>query len=239
VVHAAFSNLKTQLAALNVPLIDGLLLDLGVSSPQLDEAARGFSFRFDAPLDMRMDTSPQSPSMTAAQWLNSATQQQISQVIFEYGEERGAAKIAANIVLARQTKAIQTTAELAQLVQATVKSRKPGQHSATRTFQAIRIHINQELAELENVLDHAQAVVRDGGRISIISFHSLEDRLVKQRFRAQPVSVALRHLPREEVLHPWLELERIKPSEQECKANARARSAVLRVAQRQVGQVAS
>jgi 16S rRNA (cytosine1402-N4)-methyltransferase len=230
-VHSAFSDMSAQLAALNIAKLDGILLDLGVSSPQLDEAERGFSFSKDAPLDMRMDTSC---GQTAAQFVATASETELTKVIHEYGEERYAARIAAHIVARRAVEPIATTGQLAQLVEGAVKARKYGFHPATLTFQAIRIHINQELAELESALKQAEHCLGEGGRLAIISFHSLEDRRVKQAFRPAPVSAALRHLPRTEAVHPWKEIARIKPSEAECKANPRARSAVLRVALRQM-----
>lgn len=233
-VHSAFSDMSAQMAALSIPLLDGILLDLGVSSPQLDEAQRGFSFSKDAPLDMRMDTSC---GQTAAEFVANATEAELTRVIHEYGEERHAARIAAHIIARRAIEPIATTGQLAQLVEGAVKARKYGFHPATLTFQAIRIHVNQELAELESALSQAQACLGNGGRLAIISFHSLEDRRVKQAFRPEPVSAALRHMPRNEALHPWKEIARIKPSEAECKANPRARSAVLRVAVRQTGEV--
>jgi 16S rRNA (cytosine1402-N4)-methyltransferase len=233
-VHSAFSDMSAQMAALSIPLLDGILLDLGVSSPQLDEAARGFSFSKDAPLDMRMDTSC---GQTAADFVANATEAELTRVIHEYGEERHAARIAAHIVARRAIEPIATTGQLAQLVEGAVKARKYGFHPATLTFQAIRIHVNQELAELESALSQAQACLGNGGRLAIISFHSLEDRRVKQAFRPVPVSAALRHMPRNEALHPWKEIARIKPSDAECKVNPRARSAVLRVAVRQTGEV--
>jgi 16S rRNA (cytosine1402-N4)-methyltransferase len=234
-VHSAFSDLAQQLNVLGIAQLDGILLDLGVSSPQLDEAARGFSFNKDAPLDMRMDTSG---GLTAADVVNTASEAELTRIIHEYGEERHAARIAAHIVARRAIQAIKTTGQLAQLVEGAVKVRKFGFHPATLTFQAIRIHVNQELAELETALKAAQDCLGDGARLAVISFHSLEDRMVKQAFRPAPVSAAQRHLPRSEALHPWKEIARIKPSEAECKANPRARSAVLRVAVRQVEALA-
>ncbi len=234
-VHSAFSDMAQQLKRLGIAQLDGILLDLGVSSPQLDEAERGFSFNKDAPLDMRMDTSC---GQTAAQFVATASEAELRRVVHEYGEERHAARIAAHIVARRAIEPIATTGQLAQLVEGAVKVRKHGFHPATLTFQAIRIHVNQELAELDAALIQAQAMLGDGGRLAIISFHSLEDRRVKQAFRPAPVSAALRHLPRSEAVHPWKEIARIKPSEAQCKANPRARSAVLRVAVRQITQAA-
>jgi 16S rRNA (cytosine1402-N4)-methyltransferase len=233
-VHSAFSNMAEQMQRLGIGRLDGILLDLGVSSPQLDEAARGFSFNKDAPLDMRMDTST---GQTAAEFVATASEAELRRVIHEYGEERHAARIAAHIVASRAIEPIATTRQLAQLVEGAVKARKFGFHPATLTFQAIRIHINQELAELDAALAQAQSLLGEGGRLAIISFHSLEDRRVKQAFRAVPVSAALRHLPRSEAIHPWKEIARIKPTQAQCAANPRARSAVLRVAVRQTVQV--
>jgi 16S rRNA (cytosine1402-N4)-methyltransferase len=160
--------------------VDGVLLDIGVSSPQLDEGQRGFSFRYDAPLDMRMDTTQ---GETAAQWLLRASVQEITEVIRNYGEERFAFQIAKKIVAARGERPLATTGELAALVRATVRTREPGQDAATRTFQALRIHINQELEQLALVLPQAMTVLKQGGRLVVISFHSLEDRIVKRFMR--------------------------------------------------------
>jgi 16S rRNA (cytosine1402-N4)-methyltransferase len=175
--------------------VDGVLLDIGVSSPQLDEGERGFSFRYDAPLDMRMDTTQ---GETAAQWLLRASVQEITEVIRNYGEERFAFQIAKKIVAARGERPLATTGELAALVRATVRTREPGQDAATRTFQALRIHINQELAQLALVLPQAMTVLKKGGRLVVISFHSLEDRIVKRFMRDEaapdhsPKTAALR-----------------------------------------------
>jgi 16S rRNA (cytosine1402-N4)-methyltransferase len=235
-VHSAFSDMAVQMKRLGIAQLDGILLDLGVSSPQLDEAQRGFSFNKDAPLDMRMDTST---GQTAADFVATASEAELRRVIHEYGEERHAARIAAHIVARRAIEPIATTGQLAQLVEGAVKARKFGFHPATLTFQAIRIHINQELAELDAALEQAQSLLSEGGHLAIISFHSLEDRRVKQAFRAVPVSAALRHMPRNEALHPWKEIARIKPTEAQCKANPRARSAVLRVAVRQTAEAST
>ncbi len=235
-VHSAFSGMAQQLKRLGIAQLDGILLDLGVSSPQLDEAARGFSFNKDAPLDMRMDPSG---GQTAADVVNTASETELTRMIHEYGEERHAARIAAHIVARRAIEPIATTGQLAQLVEGAVKARKYGFHPATLTFQALRIYVNQELAELESALSQSQQCLGEGGRLAVISFHSLEDRMVKQAFRPAPVSAALRHMPRIDAVHPWKEIARIKPSDAECKANPRARSAVLRVAVRQLEQVAA
>ncbi len=231
-VHNTFSSIATIMAQLGVVAVDGILLDVGVSSPQLDDGARGFSFNKDAPLDMRMDTSG---GVTAADVVNTASEAALAQIIREYGEEPQAARIAAAIVEARTIAPIETTGQLAAIVDRTVKFKKHGFHPATLTFQAIRIHVNQELHELDGALAQAQACLAVGGRLAVISFHSLEDRRVKQAFRPTPVTTALRYMPRSEAVHPWKEVARIKPNDAQCKANPRARSAVLRVAVRQGG----
>jgi 16S rRNA (cytosine1402-N4)-methyltransferase len=233
-VHSGFEHLSEKLRELGVGKVDGVLLDLGVSSPQLDDAQRGFSFRFDAPLDMRMDTSR---GRTAAEWLAVADEGELTEVIRDYGEERFARQVARAIVAARQECAIDTTKQLADIVGKTVHTREPGKNPATRTFQAIRIHINRELEELENVLPQCVDVLKTGGRMSVISFHSLEDRMVKQFMRdmAQgdklPKNVPIRaaDIPQGKVR---LVGKPIYASEQELVANPRARSAVLRIAER-------
>jgi len=234
VIHAAFGNLEEALQAEGVERVDGVLLDLGVSSPQLDEAARGFSFRLDAPLDMRMDTSR---GQTAAEWLAQASQRQLAEVIKNYGEERFANAVAKAIVAARAGGAIATTRQLAEIVASAVRTREQGQHPATRSFQAIRIHVNQELAELSLVLPQAVAALRPGGRLAVISFHSLEDRIVKRFLRdeARPPQLPARlPLRAADLPPPRLKLvgKPVTPSAAEIAANPRARSAVLRVAER-------
>ena len=179
-VHSAFSALDEALEELGVAQVDGVLLDLGVSSPQLDDAARGMSFRFDAPLDMRMDTSR---GQTVAQWLAEASVDQITEVIRNYGEERFAYAVAKAIADARTGGAVATTGQLAAIVEKAVRTREPGQHPATRTFQAFRIFINQELEELTRVLPVCVRRLRTDGRLAVISFHSLEDRIVKRFMR--------------------------------------------------------
>ena len=210
---------------------DGILMDLGVSSPQIDSPGRGFSFRFDGPLDMRMDTTR---GESVAEWLASAEVAQIAEVIRDYGEERFAGPIAKAIVARRQERGpITTTAELAELVAGTVKTREPGQNPATRTFQALRIFINAELEELQQALAASVRVLRPGGRLVVISFHSLEDRIVKQFIAHHSKEVYDRRAP---FAPPqpmrFKALERIKPTAEEVQANARARSAVMRVAER-------
>ncbi len=233
-IHAAFSGLRAALEAAAVERVDGVLLDLGVSSPQLDEAERGFSFRLDAPLDMRMDTSS---GQTAAEWLAQASQRQLAEVIKNYGEERFANAVAKAIVAARAGGAIATTRQLAEIVASAVRTREQGQHPATRSFQAIRIHVNQELEELSLVLPQAVEALNSGGRIAVISFHSLEDRIVKRFLRdeARPPQLPARLPVRAADLPPpRLKLigKPINASAAEVAANPRARSAVLRVAER-------
>ena len=211
-----------------------MLLDIGVSSPQLDQGQRGFSFRYDAPLDMRMDTTQ---GETAAQWLQRASVQEITEVIRNYGEERFAVQIAKKIVAARRERPLATTGELAALVRATVRTREPGQDAATRTFQALRIHINQELEQLSLALPRAMALLRQGGRLVVISFHSLEDRIVKRFMRDQAAADRLpRGLPLRaaELPAPALRLvgKLTRASVAEVAANPRARSAVMRVAEK-------
>ena len=214
-------------------VVHGVLADLGVSSPQLDEQDRGFSFRFDGPLDMRMDTTR---GETVEEWINRAEEQEIGEVIWRYGEERFARQIARAVVAARIIGRIRTTRELAELVGKTVRTREPGQHPATRTFQAIRIFINQELEEIENVLPQAVAGLRTGGRLVVIAFHSLEDRIVK-RFMQNAAKAD--HLPSKlpiranEVDVATLKIvgKPVKPADAEVAANPRARSAIMRTAE--------
>ncbi len=209
----------------------GLLMDLGISSPQIDNPARGFSFRFDGPLDMRMDTTR---GESVAQWLAHAEAAQIAEVIRDYGEERFAVQIAKAIVARRQERgALSTTAELAQLVAGTVKTREQGQDPATRTFQALRIFINAELEELQQALEASLDILQPDGRLVVISFHSLEDRIVKQFIAKHSREVFDRRAPFAAPQAMKLEaLERIKPSAEEVKRNPRSRSAIMRVARR-------
>ena len=233
-VHSAFSALDEALEELGVAQVDGVLLDLGVSSPQLDDAARGMSFRFDAPLDMRMDTSR---GHTVAQWLAEASVDQITEVIRNYGEERFAYAVAKAIADARTGGAVATTGQLAAIVEKAVRTREPGQHPATRTFQAFRIFINQELEELTRVLPVCVRRLRTDGRLAVISFHSLEDRIVKRFMRDEsrpPVLPARLPIRAADLPQPRLRLigKAMRPGAAEVSANARARSAVLRVAER-------
>ena len=233
-VHSPFSALDEALEELGVAQVDGVLLDLGVSSPQLDDGARGMSFRFDAPLDMRMDTSR---GHTVAQWLAEASVDQITEVIRNYGEERFAYAVAKAIADARTGGAVATTGQLAAIVEKTVRTREPGQHPATRTFQAFRIFINQELEELTRVLPVCVRRLRTDGRLVVISFHSLEDRIVKRFMRDEsrpPVLPARLPIRAADLPQPKLRLigKAMRPGVAEVSANPRARSAVLRVAAR-------
>lgn len=234
-VHSGFSSLKERLGELGVSKVDGVLLDIGISSPQIDEAERGFSFRFDGPLDMRMD---QSRGQTAAEFLAVASEQQLGGVIKDYGEERFAKQIARAIVAARTGGvAITTTRQLAKIVASAVYKTEPGQDPATRTFQALRIFINQELEELSLTLPQCVEVLAPGGRLAVISFHSLEDRIVKQFIRSQQDrdNLPARFPVRASELPPsrLVAIGRaIRASAAEVKANPRARSAVLRIAER-------
>ncbi|APW39905.1 16S rRNA (cytosine(1402)-N(4))-methyltransferase [Rhodoferax koreense] len=231
--HQAFSHL----GELPPASAAGVLMDLGVSSPQIDNPERGFSFRFEGPLDMRMDTTR---GESVAEWLATAEVQQIAEVIRDYGEERFAGPIAKAIVARRQERGpISSTTELAELVAGTVKTREQGQNPATRTFQAFRIFINAELEELQQALEASLTVLQPGGRLVVISFHSLEDRIVKQFIAKHTREVVDRRAP------DWMlaakapvmklkALDRIKPSAAEVAANPRSRSAVMRVAERTV-----
>lgn len=211
--------------------VSGVLMDIGVSSPQIDSPERGFSFRFDGPLDMRMDTTR---GESVAEWLATAEVGQIAEVIREYGEERFAGPIAKAIVARREERGpLATTSELADLVAGAVKTREAGQNPATRTFQALRIFINAELEELQQALDASLTVLRPGGRLVVISFHSLEDRIVKQFIAKHSKEVFDRRAPfAVPQAMKLIALDRIKPSEQEVAANPRSRSAIMRVAQR-------
>lgn len=232
-VHSAFGRLEAVLEEMGVAGVDGILLDLGVSSPQLDEASRGFSFRFDGPLDMRMDVSR---GQTAAEWIQAASEKELTEVIRNYGEERFAKQVARAIVEARSGSRIATTRQLAEIVAKAVRKSEPGQNPATRTFQAIRIFINQELEELSLVLPQCLKMLNPGGRLAVISFHSLEDRIVKQFMKSGAERDFLpKRLPvrASELGEPKLRLiGRIHPSKAEIEANPRARSAVMRVAER-------
>jgi 16S rRNA (cytosine1402-N4)-methyltransferase len=234
-VRSPFSQMAKILRDLGISKVAGVLLDIGVSSPQINEAERGFSFRNDGPLDMRMD---QSRGQTAAEFLATTSEQQLQEVIKDYGEERFAKQIARAIVAARTDgQLIHTTRQLAALVASVVTKVEPGQDPATRTFQALRIFLNQELEELSLALPHCAELLAPGGRLAVISFHSLEDRIVKRFIRSQqdrddlpsnfPVRAA--DLPQPRLIAIG---KAIKPGKQEIAFNPRSRSAVLRVAER-------
>ncbi len=233
VVHARMSELSRVLDAQGVALAHGMLFDLGVSSPQLDDPARGFSFRADGPLDMRMDPTS---GVSAAQWLAGASEKQIREAVREYGEERFAKQISAALVAARRGGPIGSTRQLADLVAAAVGTREPGQDAATRTFQALRILVNRELEEVSLMLPQAIERLAPGGRLAVIAFHSLEDRIVKRSIQAACRPPVPRGLPlrASEMPPSMLTLigRAVRPSEQEVAANPRARSARLRVAER-------
>ena len=220
-----------HLAELPAGSATGVLMDLGISSPQIDNPARGFSFRFDGPLDMRMDTTR---GESVAQWLAGADVQQIAEVIRDYGEERFAVQVAKAIVARREERGpIAGTAELAVVVAGAVKTREPGQSPATRTFQALRIFINAELEELQQALEASLQVLRPGGRLVVISFHSLEDRIVKQFIAQHSKDEYDRRAPFAAPKAMKLRaLGRVRPSEAEVAGNPRARSAIMRVAER-------
>ncbi len=233
IVHDSFATMSQELQARGLLQVDGILLDLGISSPQVDDAGRGFSFRTDGPLDMRMDTTR---GISAAQWLATEDEQKIREVIKDYGEERFAFQIAKAIVARRQVEPISGTRQLAEIVAHAVKTREKGKDPATRTFQAIRIFINKELEDLEIGLAGAYERLAPHGRMAVISFHSLEDRIVKQFFASKVnVSQPDRRLPIRTKDLPQAQMKliaRIKPSDAEVAANPRARSAILRVAER-------
>ena len=238
VFHQGFSHFDAACTELGTSQIDGALFDLGISSPQIDDASRGFSFRFDAPLDMRMDTTR---GESAAEWLMHADEQEIHEVIKNYGEERFSRQIARAIVAKRIEAPIHTTGQLAEIAAQCVRSREKGQHPATRTFQAIRIYINRELDEVAQVLPQVTARLNTHGRLAVIAFHSLEDRIVKQFMREYsthaplPKWAAVREadLPK-----PPLKIvgKPIKAGAEELNYNPRARSAILRVAERTDGE---
>ena len=235
-VHTAFDGMSdaAKQVQFDVARVDGVLFDLGLSSPQLDTASRGFSFRFDAPLDMRMDTTR---GQTAAAWLAEVDEKTLAEVIKDYGEERFAVSIAKKVVAARAERPITTTGELATLVRSCVRTREPGQDAATRTFQAVRIYINQELGQLALTLPQAFDLLKPGGRLVVVSFHSLEDRVVKRFMQAgakpveppKGVPLTAAQLPA-----PKLALigKPIKASAAEIERNPRARSAIMRVAEK-------
>ena len=233
IAHAPFSALSRTLDALGAGLVQGMLFDLGVSSPQIDDPARGFSFRADGPLDMRMDPTQ---GQSAADWIAAASEAQLREAIGGYGEERFAKQVAAAIAAARRHAPIRTTRELADLVGAAVRTREPGQDPATRTFQALRILVNRELEEVSLMLPQAVERLAPGARLAMISFHSLEDRIVKRFLSACARPLLPRDLPVRASEMPQALLtiagKPMRPAAAETAANPRARSAVLRVAER-------
>ena len=236
IIHDDYANLHRQLDALDLlEEIDGILLDLGVSSPQLDDAERGFSFQRNGPLDMRMN--PQA-GQSAADWLAQADESEIARVLWEYGEERHSRRIARKIVAERARRRIDDTASLAALISEVLPRSRQQRHPATRSFQAIRIHVNQELQQLQRFLDSVLDILRLGGRLLVISFHSLEDRLVKRFFKRHsrrpepPRGLPLRESEIDSVVRLRLVGKPLKAGDDELESNPRARSAVLRVAER-------
>ena len=233
-LHRPFAEMMEGAHQAGMTEVDGVLFDLGVSSPQLDDGQRGFSFRQDAPLDMRMDTSS---GETAAEWLARAEIREITEVLRDYGEERFAFQIAKKIVAARHERPVSTTGMLAALVRETVRTHEVGQDAATRSFQAIRIHINQELQQLALALPQALELIKEGGRLVVISFHSLEDRIVKRfmRHAACPDNLP-KSLPVTAAQLPAAQLRLCgapqRASAEEIRANPRARSAIMRVAEK-------
>ncbi|MBL79009.1 MAG: 16S rRNA (cytosine(1402)-N(4))-methyltransferase [Nitrosomonadaceae bacterium] len=237
IIHSKFSKIKQELQELGVSQVDGVLLDLGMSSLQLEDVSRGFSFRLDGPLDMRMDTCE---GQTAMEWIASASEAHLGEVIKNYGEERFAKQIAREIVMARSRQPITTTLQLAGIVAKVIRPSKHNNHPATRTFQAIRIYLNQELDELSLTLPDCMKLLKKGGRLVVISFHSLEDRTVKCFMREAscsdkfPRKLPIRDTDMQHLVHPKLRLvgRAKRPKDSEIEINPRARSAVMRVAER-------
>tara|TARA_B100000686_G_scaffold198467_1_gene205300 strand:+ start:852 stop:1787 length:936 start_codon:yes stop_codon:yes gene_type:complete len=237
IIHSRFSKIKQEIHELGVSQVDGILLDLGVSSLQLEDISRGFSFRLDGPLDMRMDTCQ---GQTAMEWIASASEVHLGEVIKNYGEERFAKKIAREIVVARSRRPITNTLQLAGIVAKVIRPSKQNHHPATRTFQAIRIYLNQELDELSLILPDCMKLLKKGGRLVVISFHSLEDRTVKRFMREAscsdkfPRRLPIRDKDVRHLIRPKLRLvgRAMRPKESEIGINPRARSAVMRVAER-------
>jgi 16S rRNA (cytosine1402-N4)-methyltransferase len=233
IIRGSFEMLGELAREHGISALDGLLFDLGVSSPQLDEAERGFSFQKDGPLDMRMDNEE---GMTAAQWLAEATEDEINQVLWRYGEEKHARRISRAILSRREEKPFERTADLAAVISSAVPRSRERKHPATRTFQAIRIHLNREMQSLESGLDAALEILAPGGRLCVISFHSLEDRMVKRFIRGHsrpdPVYAGLPNIP--EHAQPRMKIagKAVTASEQELNENPRSRSATLRAGEK-------
>lgn len=234
IIHGEFAQMFDLLkSATDIDKVDGILMDLGVSSPQLDEAQRGFSFMRDGELDMRMDTSR---GQSAAQWLAEVEEAELVKVLFEFGEEKFARRIARAIVLTRETDQISSTAQLASIIEQNVPKKDKHKHPATRSFQAIRMYVNQELAQIEQALPQAVELLNQGGRLAVISFHSLEDRIVKRFIRRYSTpNLPPRNVPvsDRDYLTPLQTIGRaVKPSSREIEYNPRSRSSVLRIAER-------
>lgn len=233
-LEGRFSQIRSLLASINVPYVDGIVFDFGVSSPQLDDAERGFSFRFDGPLDMRMEKS----GADASDFINAASEKDIADILWQFGEERASRRIARAIIDARKETDITTTFQLAKIIRAVMPRPKPGQiDPATRSFQAIRIYINNELEEIRAALPAAMACLKPGGKLAVVAFHSLEDRLVKTFImnEAGKAPRPSRHLPDLEEHPPRLKVitrKPIIPSDDEMHRNPRSRSARLRIAER-------
>ena len=236
IIHDDYANLRQCIAELDLlEQVDGILLDIGVSSPQLDDADRGFSFQHNGPLDMRMNPEQ---GESAAGWLQRADEAEIARVLWEYGEERHSRRIARKLVEIRATRAIDDTATLASIISSLMPRPKNNKHPATRSFQAIRIHINQELEQISQVLETVLDILKVGGRLLVISFHSLEDRIVKRFIKAHstppkiPPGLPLRDSEINSVLRLRTSGKAIKAGADEISINPRARSAVLRIAER-------
>jgi 16S rRNA (cytosine1402-N4)-methyltransferase len=230
-VHDSFASIKNYLTPLGVSKLDGILLDLGVSSPQLDDETRGFSFRFDSPLDMRMDNTR---GLSARDLINEIDESTLADIIWRYGEERFAKRIAANVVKARQNAPITTTLELARIVEQSVPFKEIGQHPATRTFQALRIYINNELEDLENFLASIPEILNIGGRVVVISFHSLEDKLVKAKFNelSKPIQLPKWIQVMDQQVKYKVIAKKVRASFDEIEENKRSRSAIMRCLER-------
>lgn len=232
VVHDSFANIVIRLKELSIDHVDGVLLDLGVSSPQIDTPERGFSFRFDAPLDMRMDNSK---GISASEWLNSASDSEMADVFWRYGEEKFSRRIARAIVATRGEKPLLTTTQLANLIESLIPYKEKGQHPATRVFQAIRIQVNNELGDLEQILATAPNLLSLGGRMVVISFHSLEDRITKTKFAELASSDKLPKwvMVKNEASSEYkIIAKKIKASSSEIAENGRSRSAIMRCLER-------
>lgn len=227
IVHDSFANATAHLDKMNIKKIDGVLLDLGISSPQIDTPERGFSFRFDAPLDMRMNNTQ---GISARDWLNTADYQELSKVFWEYGEEKFSRKIATKIIEVREDKPLKTTSDLAKLVESVITYKEKGQHPATRVFQATRIYVNNELNDVERILDDIPAYLSKNGRFVVISFHSLEDRIVKNKFTKLATGEKLPRwvMANDKPSDYKVIAKKVKASKEEVDENSRSRSAVMR-----------